>query len=431
MAVTKPLPLSSTSHPCESGEKLSELGGLQEHFWLAEHTGSHLAILVAEVEGSTTVNDWRDSLASLQVKYPALAARLRKHPGERPYLESFPEVVIDFEVFSYEVHPDLDSILSDRIFPSFEFGDGGLARIALYHGPARSIVVMAAHHAASDGRTLVMMMRDLVAGASGNDIGLPLRALPPLTELLGMPSPEPYTNLLTLEETALRSEPERPAVKVTHHKLGADEFSVLLSRCKAESTTVQGALVAAFILAGRELSEFWRSRPVVCLSPIDYRSLLGVEGSAGVPIGVHPTVSTPEETKKGIRFWDLARATKSDMLKSQTKEGAVAGVEYAARFVLREGNPYDVRTVDPEHLLHHDLMVSNYGNYGQDMQFGSLMVRALYPAVTFPMKETQSISLLTLDGVLHITHSSRMRLTGLWDHARELLIAASTETVSK
>jgi len=43
------------------GKKLRALDGLEEYFWLSENTYPHTTMILAEVEGATTIEAWRDA----------------------------------------------------------------------------------------------------------------------------------------------------------------------------------------------------------------------------------------------------------------------------------------------------------------------------------------------------------------------------------
>ena len=57
-----------------SGKKLRTLDGLEEYFWLSENTFPRTTIVLAEIEGATTVDSWRDALTRVQQRYPLLNA---------------------------------------------------------------------------------------------------------------------------------------------------------------------------------------------------------------------------------------------------------------------------------------------------------------------------------------------------------------------
>lgn len=43
--------------------------------------------VVAEVNGATTMEQWKDALDAIQIRYPFLSASIRKEPGKRPFFE--------------------------------------------------------------------------------------------------------------------------------------------------------------------------------------------------------------------------------------------------------------------------------------------------------------------------------------------------------
>lgn len=76
---------------------------------------------------------------------------------------------------------------------------------------------------------------------------------------------------------------------------------------QAEGTTVQGALVAAFVLAGRQASERWRTAPVTCFSPANLRTMLNLGDAPGLAVGTLRSVIQPPDA---LPFWEFARELK-------------------------------------------------------------------------------------------------------------------------
>jgi hypothetical protein len=197
-----------------------------------------------------------------------------------------------------------------------------------------------------------------------------------------------------------------------------EDLKILWAAARVADTTVHGALLAAFFLAGRHLSERWRTAPVLCFSPIDLRPMLNLSGAAGAFIGVHPSVMHPSDD---FPFWEFARELKRDILASQTKQHAALALSAVREVVRREDNPDDLKTIDVKGFYNHDLMISNYGDPRVRTNFGHLTLTALYPSVITGDVDTQSISALTVDGVLHITHISRRPIPALVEHACAIL----------
>jgi len=410
------------------GQRLRTLDGLEEYFWLSENTFPHTTMILAEVEGATTVAAWRDASLRVQRRYPLLGARIRKNRGERPYFETLPGKPLPLRVMPLE-GADLDALIGKEPITSFGYGDGLLARLTLCHSPERCVVLFSAHHAACDGRTNVRIVEDLISAVSGQALGDPFPLLPATGDFFGLGEPESYAELHPAKAPSSSFRHSLPAPNVQRRLLDAKDLKALWATARAEGTTVQGALIAAFFLAGKRCSQRWRTAPVVCFSPIDLRPMLGLRGSAGVLISVHPSVMQPSDSSP---FWEFARELKRDMLRSQTKEFVGLGMSAVRDVVREESDPDDLSTIDAKEFYDHDLMISNYGDPGVRTGFGRLKLKALYPSVITGGVNTQSISVLTVDGALHVTHISRRPFPSLMDDAciilRDACGASSTTT---
>jgi len=385
------------------GKKLRILDGLEEYFWLSENTLPRTTMILAEVEGATTVEAWRNAFRRVRRRYPLLSARVRKNPGERPYFENLPDTEHPLRVMPLE-GADFDSLIAQEPVISFGYADSLLARLTLCHSPESCAILFSAHHVACDGKTNVQIVEDLISAVSGEALGDPFPLLPVIGEFFGLGEPEPYLELSLAKAPSSDFRVRLPPPSVQRQCLHPKDLKTLYATARAEGTTVQGALIAAFFLAGRRSSQRWRAAPVVCFSPIDLRPMLGLSGAAGVLISVHPSVMQPSDN---LPFWEFARELKQGMRASQTKAVTASGLKAVREVVHCEGDPDDLNTIDPKAFYNHDLMISNYGDPGVRTQFGHLTLKALYPSVITGDVNTQSISVLTVDGALHITHISR------------------------
>ncbi|MBV9264570.1 MAG: hypothetical protein JO061_00230 [Acidobacteriaceae bacterium] len=276
------------------GEKLRTLDGLEEYFWLSENTFPRTTIVLAEVEGATTMETWRSALSRVQPRYPLLSARIRKNPGERPYFETLPGRSLTLRVLPLK-GANLDSAVANELVASFGYADDLLARVTLFHSAERCEILFSAHHAATDGTTNLRIIEDLIAAVSGEALGKPVPLFPAIGKFFGLGEPAPYTHLAPVKapSTDFRSKLPMPFVRRCH--LNQNELQAVRSKARAESTTVQGALVAAFFYAGRHASEPWRTAPVLCFSPVDLRPMLNLPEAAGVAISVLPSVMYPSD----------------------------------------------------------------------------------------------------------------------------------------
>jgi hypothetical protein len=95
------------------GKKLRTLDGLEEYLWLTENTFPRTTMILAEVQGGTTVEAWWDALRKVQHRYPLLSARVRKNPGERPYFEALPDIQLPLRVMPLE-GANLDASIAEE-----------------------------------------------------------------------------------------------------------------------------------------------------------------------------------------------------------------------------------------------------------------------------------------------------------------------------
>src|SRR6202161_4421428 len=64
--------------------KLRDLDAFEEFFWLLEQSANVSHAVVVEVNGATTIGQWKDAMDAIQVRYPLLSASILKVPGKRP-----------------------------------------------------------------------------------------------------------------------------------------------------------------------------------------------------------------------------------------------------------------------------------------------------------------------------------------------------------
>jgi hypothetical protein len=395
------------------------LEGIQEFFWSSEPTRSRLALALAEIEGRSTVEDWRQALKQIGQRYPLICASIRKIWGARPYLESRPDIDIPLRVVPYEEGASIDDLMARELDISFGLGEGPLARMTLHHSQNRAIIIMVVHHAAYDGLTNVNIIHDLIAAAAGETIGGVLPVLPTTGELLGLSAPSPYTERLPDSAAVLCPELDLPKLKVTSGRLETDRVRALIERARKENTSVHGILVAAAVLTAKRQSNIWQTKPLVCLSPVDLRTMLSLGNAAGVLTTVHPTIVTPTDVP---RFWDFARAVTGSIRSTISVNTARQGVVATRAVVDRETDPYDLNTIDRDGFFDHDMMITNYGVGKVRSQYGHLKMVALYPShFSGGVPQTQTISAITVNGTLHLNHVSRQPLPSFLDTVLEEL----------
>jgi hypothetical protein len=403
--------------------KLRDLDAYEEVFWLFEQSVNMSHAIVVDVNGATTIGQWKDAMDAIQVRYPLLSASILKVPGERPLFEKGRGVSMPLRIAPLSDSLVLEEEMEKELQKSFCDGSGPLTRAALLHAPDRSVVMFVTHHSSMDGKSHLLLVNDLLACVAGEDLGAPLEVQPGLGQLLGLPAPAKYVKKLegTSVATVDGSRVELPKVRVQRLQLGVDETEFLLERTKEEGTTVHAALVAALTLAGKRYSEEWNAGPVRCMSPIDMRRALGIPNAAGMLISSHQArVQTPD----GVSFWDIARTVRQDILPAQSADGARNFMGALSSVVAEEHNAGDLYRSVLKGPYVHELMVSNYAEHRLRTEYGRLRIVNLFTGSPSFMAALQKVSVLTVNGRLGMTLVARKLFPTLLKDACEILTNA-------
>ena len=400
--------------------KLRDLDAFEEFFWLVEQSVNTSHAVVVEVNGSTTIGQWKDGLDAIQSRYPLLSASIVKTPGERPFFEKTRGASMPLRIAPLWDSLVLEEEMEKELQKSFGDGSGPLTRATLFHGRDRSVVMFATHHNSMDGKSHLLLVQDLLAAVAGEDVGDPLEVQPGLGQLLGLPAPVEYVKKLegrsVTPEDAGRV--EMPKVHVRRLQLSVKETERLLARAKEEGTTVHAALVVALTLAGKRYSAEWNVGPVRCMSPIDMRRTLGIPDAAGLLISSH---NGPVLTPDGASFWDIARTVRKDMLPAQSAHGARHLLSALSSMVAEEHNAQDLYRSVLEGPSVHELMVTNYAGYQVRTEYGDLKVENLFTGSPSIIPALQKVSVLTVNGRLGMTLVARDVFPTLLEDAREIL----------
>ncbi|AMB85589.1 hypothetical protein AWM79_09885 [Pseudomonas agarici] len=402
--------------------KLRSLGTFEEYFWLVERKTPRTIVVVAALEGPTTIDGWRTALNALQAHHPILSARVRKSPGFRPCFVTAPGVDLPLEVLPFGSAQSLLDYCAKELETGFAENEL-LLRATVLHEKHRSTLVLAADHVAFDGRSLVYLIRDLISSLAGKDLGKQKPFLPSLDELLGLHGADIYSTPSPAYSGF--SEPiEHPVTQLAaQHQLeqislAPQTVAAITERARQEQTTVHGALTAGILIAGRAKSQRWAETAIRCVSPIDNRKMLGIGDIPGVLLTL---AHTELESAKPYDFWDLARQVRSDV-------SALGNIQAAARSFapLRETLSAEMA---PSHISEaadrraQALMVTNYGRLAIPSEYGPLRLLFIRPMITSGVSHTQTVSLATLDGLLCMTNVSAEPISDLLIGARDLIIS--------
>jgi hypothetical protein len=186
-------------------------------------------------------------------------------------------------------------------------------------------------------------------------------------------------------------------------KLSKELTMKLRTQAHEVGATVHGALVAAFTFAGRQLSSDWLTYPVRVVSPVNNRRLLGLEDQCTLSI-IFPTGAYTPDSQEHL--WQVARAVKDDLQPARTAAGL--STVFSGFRQLMSTSP-DVAQIAAFELqvCACEGMVSNLGVLPFETSFGGFKLESLWgPSVFVGIEGEQMIGVATLNGAIHLLHTS-------------------------
>jgi hypothetical protein len=381
--------------------------------------------MAAHVEGHTEVSSWRTALDAAQRRHPLLSVAIETEAVQGPRFRTVADARIPLRIAEAPLSSWRYEVAKELATP-FDAQQAPLVRAVLMHGQNESVLIIAAHHSIADGLSVSYIIRDILQALQGGD----LQALAPLPaqEALVYAS-QPH--IVDADQAGQSESPQegRPvSFRALHDALPTiealslppDVTTRLIERARKERTTVHGALCAALVLAGREISDDWACNPVRVLSPFNLRKQIGVDEDCGVFVWA-AGVAMP--TEFGRDFWKMARFAKSSLTAKQSIDRVsmeMRGVEQAmasgidvptAAQILAQGFPCE-------------LLLTNLGA----LQFDScdLTLNALWgPSVLMGFEGEQTVGVTTVNGSLCLLHTSFAPLSTLLRRAELILRFAS------
>jgi hypothetical protein len=211
------------------------------------------------------------------------------------------------------------------------------------------------------------------------------------------------------------------AVHVRSKVLSKERTRLLLERTRQEGTTIHGIVCAAIAVAGREIDRRWRDDPFRIFSPVDIRNLIGVEDHCMVAFSKAVTVIEPNSPGS---LWDLARFVRKTLLQFKTVEGngpvlTAISAAMGANMNVEEGAQFNRAEFSEE------AMVSNVGLVPYSSNFGKVTIKSLWAPVMLRGHELeQTIGVATINGSLHLVHTSWNPIPGLLESVEQKLTEA-------
>jgi hypothetical protein len=201
-------------------------------------------------------------------------------------------------------------------------------------------------------------------------------------------------------------------------KLAAEQTTALQRRAREEGVTIHAAISAALTIAGRAIDESWRNKPLRIMSPAEIRNILGLKDQCmvsvvGAEISIAPGGS--------MTFWELARFAKDGLSTVKSRENISRKIDLHSTAVssnLTVEQAFQLK----RNVFNAQVMFTNLGRLPFDSTFGPLKLESLWaPCALRGIEGEQTLGAVTVNGSLHLTHTSPVPIPGLLSGVEEVL----------
>jgi NRPS condensation-like uncharacterized protein len=284
-------------------------------------------VAAAGIEGTVDVEELNAVLDRLRARHALLAVRVSFDAQDVAWYEQEGVPPLSVRTILRESDDQWLQVVEEESRTSFPLTTGPLVRFALVHGSDVSELVLCGHHAVTDGRSMVYLIRDILHHLGHPEAPVEPLPPPPLITPETVQDP-PRFGLLMRGLTGLLNwawarkdlrfgdqDMERlhevfwernHGMKAQAWRLSEHETTSLVKRCREEKVTVNSAIWAAFMAAQFEVqgdSEAFRRTAGLAVSTRD--KLTVPAGEAFGFFASSLTVDLPYDPKAG--FWDRAR----------------------------------------------------------------------------------------------------------------------------
>jgi hypothetical protein len=233
------------------------LGAMEKIFWLLDQTSQVHFVIAAEIIGTKTIAQWREALSAVQERHLLLSVSIKNNGFVHPTFHHDNGAKIPLRIVEEKADYHWEQELEKELATPFDWTKAPLVRTVLVQ---ESIFIFTSHHAIGDGMSGLIFIHDLLTALDGKQL-LPLQTPFSSDTLLGITNQ--YDEIGGFGTALTDTIPDEPVfirreelVPVVDRLQLSPEFTLhLYNHCKAQGTTVHGALCAAFVLAGRKINQ--------------------------------------------------------------------------------------------------------------------------------------------------------------------------------
>jgi hypothetical protein len=396
------------------GDLLRPLGAFEELFCLFDQHFPTNHALAAQIAGHTTVQQWRAALDAVQQRHPLLSAYIDSTFNRVPHFRRATGKRIPLRVIT-SPNARWQREIAEVVNEPFTPDQAPLFRAVLFHQETHCIFILSSHHAVSDGFSLIFLLRDILLALSEHDLGI-LPLAPSREILFG-------AQQRTSTEPGLPSfAAQRPPLPyVEGIKLAPEQTTALQHRAREEGVTIHAAISAALTIAGRAIDEGWRNNPLRIMSPAEIRDILDIKDQCMVSFGGGEISISPGDS---MTFWELARFAKGGLSDVKSTKNISRMIDLQSKAVSSNLNVEQAFQLK-RNAFNAQVMFSNLGRLPFDNTFGPLKLETLWaPCALRGIEGEQTIGAVTVNGSLHLTHTSPAPIPGLLAGIEEELCKA-------
>jgi hypothetical protein len=400
-------------------------------FHLIEQKSTKHFCVVAELEDDLDACELAGALLEVQRRHPLLNVYVEDHPQTRlGFYRPASVPPIPVTVVDAETGRTWRDLVAEELTRPFDRACAPMTRVALLRSEPSTpaAIVLTVDHAIMDGLSAAYLMRDVFSALNGHDLtALPV---PPSQEdLIGALRDRQPAAAVAVNTAPPPAQPDwlttpstiRPFDGAVPH-LSATSFNEnltrrLLTRARAERTTVHSALVSAM---SQVIIESDRNEFVRVLTPIDIRTHLGVGDDICLYINAARTAFLRQELTE---LWDMARTVGDRLAGARSVPAVLAASAASEEFI-----PDDATTQDAEDFVVGGLSFEAFASNLGVLDMGTpLVVRPVAiwgPAILAQVQGELSAGICTFNGQLRIVCATHDPFVDYLDRVRDVLDAA-------
>lgn len=402
------------------------LGPAEEIFWRLDGSSPMNTAATVKVSGPLTEEKLRIALNAIQKRHPKLRVKMQDRGKSKPWMVSG---VGEIPIKSINADVDIIQYVQEQLLVPFDSESGPLIRYGLQKkSDNESIIVLELHHAIGDGKSGILLTRDLMSALQQVDeTGVAELEVLPQVNYYRERFPAStkgfrglFGYLMTIFRLVMSVLPlgkpqflhvnenvpvEDRGLAILSKLFEADLMKKLVAKCKEEDTSVHGAMYAAIVLAAAKDIGQGDAVCVGCASSINLRDR--ITPPVGDDVGYFVSaVGSGHKVSSHDQLWPLARAIRDGAVKARNEKMDMLLMPYPYNLHARVGRHMQQEKYAKYLEGAHNppcIVVTNVGNIDIPVNYGAFKIEDIgmfaNPSVLTPFGSVIS----TLKGLMRWT----------------------------